>query len=119
MRELTPQELVQEIKEVYQVLASMEGGGVIPESIVPEKAKEGGVVKKPSVFSKKYPPGWDQTRIQRVLAHYEEQTEEEAVFEDEAAFENLTQTTVKVPVELLAEVRELIAKHRAKPQSPR
>ncbi len=49
MSELTPQELVEEIKEVYQVLAAMEGGAAIPEALAPEKAKEPGVVKKPSV----------------------------------------------------------------------
>jgi hypothetical protein len=36
----------------------------------------------------KFPPGWDEERVRRVLAHYEEQTEEEAVAEDEVAFEN-------------------------------
>jgi hypothetical protein len=36
-----------------------------------------------------FPPGWDEERVRRVLAFYEEQTEEEAVAEDEAAFENL------------------------------
>lgn len=49
MSELTPQELVEEIKEVYQVLAAMEGGAVIPEGPVPEKGKEAGPVKKPPV----------------------------------------------------------------------
>jgi hypothetical protein len=44
-----------------------------------------------------YPPGWDEARVRRVLAHYEKQTEEEAVAEDEAAFENLNQTAVDVP----------------------
>jgi len=34
---------------------------------------------------KNFPPGWDEARVRRVLAHYEEQTEEEAVAEDEAA----------------------------------
>ncbi|MGO9622725.1 MAG: MucR family transcriptional regulator [Desulfobaccales bacterium] len=48
MSELTPQELVEEIKEVYQVLSAMEGGA-IPEGPVPEKGKEAGLVKKPSV----------------------------------------------------------------------
>lgn len=36
----------------------------------------------------KFPPGWDEERVRRVLAHYEEQTETEAVAEDEAAFED-------------------------------
>ncbi len=31
------------------------------------------------------PPGWDEERGRKVLAHYEEQTEEEATTEDEAA----------------------------------
>ncbi|MDO9531832.1 MAG: hypothetical protein Q7O12_06845 [Deltaproteobacteria bacterium] len=61
-----------------------------------------------------YPPGWDESRVLRVLAHYEQQTEAEAVAEDEAAFENQTQTAMEVPVELVPVVRELIAKHRNK-----
>ena len=64
-----------------------------------------------------YPPGWDEARVRRVLAHYEQQTEAEAVAEDEAAFENQTQTAMEVPVELVPVVRELIAKHqRLKPE---
>jgi len=47
-----------------------------------------------------YPPGWDEARVHRVLAHYEEQSEEEAVAEDEAAFESLTQTAMKIPLDL-------------------
>jgi hypothetical protein len=31
------------------------------------------------------PPGWDEDWVRRVLAHYEEQTEDEAVAEDEAS----------------------------------
>ena len=58
----------------------------------------------------KFPPGWDEERVRRVLAHYEEQTEEEAVAEDEAAFEN--ETVMEVPHALLPIIRELIAKHQ-------
>jgi type II secretory pathway component PulC len=47
------------------------------------------------------------------LAHYEEQTEEEAVAEDEAAMEDKTQTVMEVPSELVPAVRELIARKRA------
>jgi len=60
----------------------------------------------------KYPPGWDEERVRRVLKHYEEQTEEEAVAEDEAAFENQTQTAMEVPNELVPTIRELIARHQ-------
>ena len=60
-----------------------------------------------------FPPGWDESRVRKVLAHYEEQTEDEAVAEDEAAFEDSGQTFMEIPDELVPEVRELIAK-RAK-----
>ncbi len=59
----------------------------------------------------KFPPGWDEERVRRVLAHYEQQTEEEAVAEDEATFEDSTQAVVEVPRELVPAIRELIAKH--------
>lgn len=60
----------------------------------------------------KFPPGWNEERVRKVLAHYEQQTEEEAVAEDEAAFEDSTQTVIEVPRELLPAIRELIAKHK-------
>ena len=61
----------------------------------------------------KFPPGWDEERVQRVLQHYEEQAEVEAVAEDEAAFEDQTQTNIEVPNELVPIIRQLIAKHEA------
>lgn len=60
----------------------------------------------------KFPPGWDEERVRRVLAHYEQQTEEEAVAEDEAAFEDPAQTVMEVPRELVPAIRELIGKHQ-------
>ena len=38
----------------------------------------------------KYPAGWDEQRVRRVLEHYEAQSDEEAVAEDEAAYEATT-----------------------------
>lgn len=61
----------------------------------------------------KFPPGWDVERVNRVLAHYESQSEEEAVAEDEAAFEISGQTVMEVPTEIVPAVRELIAKLKA------
>jgi hypothetical protein len=61
----------------------------------------------------RFPPGWDEERVRKVLAHYEEQTEVEAVAEDEAAFEEPTQTVMEVPTALVPVIRELIAKHHA------
>jgi hypothetical protein len=59
-----------------------------------------------------FPPGWDEERVRRILAHYEEQTEEEAVAEDEGAFEDRTQTVMEIPNKLVPTVRELIAKQQ-------
>ena len=58
----------------------------------------------------KYPAGWDEERLRRVLEHYEAQSDEEAVAENEAAHEATTHTMMEVPVELVPIVRELIAK---------
>jgi hypothetical protein len=60
----------------------------------------------------KFPPGWDEERVRRVLEYYEQQSDEEAVAEDEAAYESTTHTTMGVPVELVPAVRELLAKRR-------
>ena len=57
-------------------------------------------------------PGWCEERVRKVLAHYEEQTEDEAVAEDEAAFENRGQTIMEIPNEFVPAVRELIAHHQ-------
>jgi hypothetical protein len=61
----------------------------------------------------KYPPGWDEERVKKVLAHYESQTEDEAVAEDEAAFESPEGTVMAVPQDLVPAVRALIAKRIA------
>ena len=60
----------------------------------------------------KFPPGWDEARVQRVLDHYEGQSDEEAVAEDEASFEATTHTAMEIPVELVPAVRALIAKRK-------
>lgn len=59
----------------------------------------------------RFPEGWDEKRVQRVLAHYEGQTEEEAVAEDEVSFQTRSHSTVQVPVDLVPAVRDLIARH--------
>lgn len=61
----------------------------------------------------KYPPGWDEERVRSVLEHYEAQSDEEALAEDEAAYETTTHTAMEIPVELVPAVRQLIAKRRA------
>ncbi len=55
-----------------------------------------------------FPPGWNEDRIRQVLAHYEDQTEEEQAAEIEEAFEEEGTTLISVPTELVPEVRALI-----------
>jgi hypothetical protein len=60
----------------------------------------------------KFPAGWDEERVRRVLAHYENQTAEEAVAEDEAAYEAEGQTVMIVPSDLVPAIRQLLARRR-------
>jgi len=59
-----------------------------------------------------FPPGWDEAGVERVLEHYENQSDEAAVAEDEAALEAPGETLMEIPVELVPTVRRLIAEHR-------
>lgn len=61
----------------------------------------------------RYPPGWDAARVRAVLEHYENQTEDEAVAEDEAAFADPNSTVMVIPHELVPAVHALLAKHLA------
>jgi predicted transcriptional regulator len=50
MSEISPKELVEEIKDIFAVLSSLEAGEVAAEAAgAPEAAKEAEVVKKPSI----------------------------------------------------------------------
>lgn len=64
--------------------------------------------------NRNYPPGWDDDRVRRVIAHYEQQSEEEAVAEDEATLDNETLAVMEIPKELVPAVREIIAKYEQK-----
>ena len=63
-------------------------------------------------YTNRFPEGWNEERVRKVLEHYEKQSEDEAVAEDEAAYEDRKQSMVEVPVELVPEVRALIARHK-------
>ncbi len=67
--------------------------------------------------AKTFPPGWDESRVKRVLEHYESQGEEEAVAEDEAALDTPGQTLIEVPSKIVPCVRQLIAEHDAHEKS--
>jgi len=56
----------------------------------------------------RFPAGWNQDRVRLLLRHYEEQTEDEAVAEDEAAFRKRGQTVMVVPRGLVPAITKLI-----------
>jgi len=58
----------------------------------------------------KFPPGWDKARVERLIAHYDNKSDDELVAEDEAAVEDKDQTVMIVPTDLVPTVRELIAR---------
>lgn len=58
-----------------------------------------------------FPAGWDNERVQDVIRHYESQTEDEAIAEREAAFEQDGLTVMVIPTELVPVVRELLDSH--------
>jgi hypothetical protein len=57
-----------------------------------------------------FPPGWDEERVRKVLAHYENQSEDEQFAEIEAAHENVATTLIAVPIKLVPEVQALLAR---------
>ena len=58
-----------------------------------------------------FPAGWDEEKVKRVLAYYEEQSEQDCLVEDEAGVEP-SETVMNVPHDLVPKVRQLIAKRQ-------
>ncbi len=58
-----------------------------------------------------FPPGWDAEKVKALAEYYDNQSDDEALAEDEAAFEAEGQTLMMVPNELVSTIRALIAKH--------
>jgi hypothetical protein len=64
-----------------------------------------------------YPAGWNEERVRKLLRHYETQTEEEAVAEDEATLRRRDQTVLVVPKRLVPTITRIIAKAGQREQS--
>ena len=62
-------------------------------------------------FVNRLPYGWYDERVDRLLRHYESQTEDEAVAEDESVLEDSSQTLMAIPNALVPSVRRLLAQH--------
>ena len=64
-----------------------------------------------------FPAGWDEARVQDLVRQYETQTDEEAIAEDEAAFEEDGQTVMVIPTGLVPAVRDLLAQYETSSDS--
>jgi hypothetical protein len=60
-----------------------------------------------------FPPGWDEKRVQELIAHYENQTEDEEFADIEAARAEDNTTLMAIPAELVPEVRALLARKQS------
>ena len=77
----------------------------IAEGVIFDISREGeilsievlNVAKKEKMRLNKLPPGWNEERMQRVLAHYESQTDKAAAAEDEAAYDDSGDTLMQIP----------------------
>lgn len=58
----------------------------------------------------RFPKGWNESRVRELLEHYEGQTEDEAVAEDEAAFRRRDHAVVVVPKKLVPAITRLVAR---------
>lgn len=65
----------------------------------------------------RYPTGWNEARVRKLLQHYETQTEEEAVAEDEAALRRRDQAVMVVPKHLVPTITRMIAREGKRRQS--
>jgi hypothetical protein len=56
----------------------------------------------------RFSPGWDDKKTRRVLAHYENQSAEQAAAEDERVFARRRRTVIEVPSELVPLIRGML-----------
>jgi len=61
----------------------------------------------------RFPAGWDEQRVKRLLAELDARTDEEWIAADEAAAaDGGDQAVIAVPAILLPEIRRLLASHK-------
>jgi hypothetical protein len=61
----------------------------------------------------RFPKGWDEQRVKRLIAELDARTDEEWIAADEAAADDDgDQAVITVPADLLPEIRRLLASHK-------
>ena len=58
-----------------------------------------------------FPPAFNEEKIKKIIEHYENQSEDEAVAEDETIMTYKEQTMMQIPNNLVPVVRELISQN--------
>ena len=58
----------------------------------------------------RFPKGWDETRVRRLIKHYERQSDESAAAEDDRLFDQKKHTVMRIPARLVPTVRKLLQK---------
>jgi len=61
----------------------------------------------------KFPPGWNEQRVKKLIAYYENQTEDEEFADIEAAREAEDITLMAIPTELVPAVRAILAREQS------
>jgi hypothetical protein len=70
--------------------------------------------EKKIMNDRRFPPGWTAERVQKLVKTYDSLSEEQWIAEDEAAQEATSdQATVTVPLDLLPEIRRLLAGYKS------
>lgn len=62
--------------------------------------------------TQRFPRGWNEKRIQDVIAYYDNQTEDEELAEYEAAMNVNGFSVMLVPTRLVPEIRRMIGRRR-------
>jgi hypothetical protein len=57
-----------------------------------------------------YPKGWNRKRVQALIDHYENQSDDDAIAEAEARYNSIESAMMQVPIALVPRVERLIAK---------
>lgn len=66
---------------------------------------------KKMIEKNRLPAVWDEERVKKVVQHYEEQSEDEALAEDEAAFGDTHYPAIEVPTALVPAILQIIVKY--------
>lgn len=71
-----------------------------------KKSLSNGKKKKP--VKQRFPKGWNEKRVQDLIAYYDNQTDEEGAAEYEVGMTINGQSMILVPTKLIPEIYELI-----------